>query len=78
MTSSDLQNLYQELILDHSRTPHGFGLRDEIPAQGNARSAGDGIPGGRAHAARVPSVSTIVLYMKVPGEQACRKKDSTK
>ncbi len=30
---SDLQNLYQELILDHSRTPHGYGLRDEIPAQ---------------------------------------------
>ncbi|WP_194420518.1 Fe-S cluster assembly sulfur transfer protein SufU [Microbacterium abyssi] len=33
MTSSDLQNLYQELILDHSRTPHGFGLRDEVAAQ---------------------------------------------
>ena len=30
---SDLQNLYQELILDHSRTPHGYGLREEIPAQ---------------------------------------------
>jgi nitrogen fixation NifU-like protein len=30
---SDLQNLYQELILDHSRTPHGYGLRDAIPAQ---------------------------------------------
>lgn len=30
---SDLQNLYQELILDHSRTPHGFGLRGEIAAQ---------------------------------------------
>jgi len=30
---SDLQSLYQELILDHSRTPHGFGLREEIPAQ---------------------------------------------
>jgi nitrogen fixation NifU-like protein len=30
---SDLQNLYQELILDHSRTPHGFGLREQIPAQ---------------------------------------------
>lgn len=33
MTSGDLQNLYQELILDHSRTPHGFGLRGEIAAQ---------------------------------------------
>lgn len=33
MTSSDLQGLYQELILDHSRTPHGYGLRDEIAAQ---------------------------------------------
>jgi nitrogen fixation NifU-like protein len=30
---SDLQNMYQELILDHSRTPHGFGLRGEIAAQ---------------------------------------------
>lgn len=30
---SDLQNLYQELILDHSRTPHGYGLREEIRAQ---------------------------------------------
>ncbi|HWS50840.1 MAG TPA: SUF system NifU family Fe-S cluster assembly protein [Microbacterium sp.] len=30
---SDLQNLYQELILDHSRTPHGFGLRGDVPAQ---------------------------------------------
>ncbi|WP_217182720.1 Fe-S cluster assembly sulfur transfer protein SufU [Streptomyces sp. AC495_CC817] len=30
---SDLQNLYQELVLDHSRTPHGFGLREEIRAQ---------------------------------------------
>ncbi|WP_175986947.1 Fe-S cluster assembly sulfur transfer protein SufU [Microbacterium tenebrionis] len=33
MTSQDLQNLYQELILDHSRTPHGFGLRDEVASQ---------------------------------------------
>jgi len=31
--TGDLQNLYQELILDHSRTPHGFGLRDQIAAQ---------------------------------------------
>lgn len=30
---SDLQNLYQELVLDHSRAPHGFGLRGEIAAQ---------------------------------------------
>ncbi|MFY9714622.1 MAG: SUF system NifU family Fe-S cluster assembly protein [Microbacterium sp.] len=30
---SDLQNLYQELILDHSRTPYGFGLRDTVAAQ---------------------------------------------
>ena len=30
---SDLQNLYQELVLDHSRTPHGYGLRDEIRGQ---------------------------------------------
>ncbi|MCT1479781.1 Fe-S cluster assembly sulfur transfer protein SufU [Microbacterium sp. p3-SID336] len=30
---SDLQNLYQELILDHSRTPHGYGLRAEVAAQ---------------------------------------------
>jgi nitrogen fixation NifU-like protein len=30
---SDLQGLYQELVLDHSRTPHGFGLRGEVAAQ---------------------------------------------
>ncbi|WP_406246683.1 Fe-S cluster assembly sulfur transfer protein SufU [Microbacterium sp. M] len=33
MSSSDLQNLYQELILDHSRTPHGYGLREEVRSQ---------------------------------------------
>lgn len=33
MTSGDLQSLYQELILDHSRAPHGFGLREEVAAQ---------------------------------------------
>ncbi|MFD5215847.1 Fe-S cluster assembly sulfur transfer protein SufU [Microbacterium sp. NPDC058345] len=33
MTSPDLQGLYQELILDHSRSPHGYGLRGEIAAQ---------------------------------------------
>lgn len=33
MASSDLQELYQELILDHSRTPHGYGLRDKVAAQ---------------------------------------------
>lgn len=33
MTSSDLQGLYQELILDHSRSPHGYGLRGETTAQ---------------------------------------------
>lgn len=33
MASSDLQGMYQELILDHSRTPHGFGLRDAVPSQ---------------------------------------------
>ena len=33
MSSSDLQNLYQELILDHSRAPHGYGLRSVAVAQ---------------------------------------------
>lgn len=33
MASSDLQGMYQELILDHSRTPYGFGLRDAVPSQ---------------------------------------------
>lgn len=33
MASYDLQGMYQELILDHSRTPHGFGLRDAVPSQ---------------------------------------------
>jgi len=26
MTSSELQSLYQEMILDHQKRPHGFGL----------------------------------------------------
>ncbi|GAA2854170.1 Fe-S cluster assembly sulfur transfer protein SufU [Microbacterium arabinogalactanolyticum] len=33
MSSSDLNGLYQELILDHSRAPHGYGLREPIAAQ---------------------------------------------
>lgn len=33
MASSDLQGLYQELIMDHSRAPHGFGLRPAVAAQ---------------------------------------------
>ncbi|UJP11393.1 SUF system NifU family Fe-S cluster assembly protein [Microbacterium sp. KUDC0406] len=33
MASSDLQGLYQELILDHSRAPHGYGLRSAVAAQ---------------------------------------------
>ncbi|GIT79392.1 putative SUF system FeS assembly protein [Leifsonia sp. LS1] len=32
MTSSDLQNLYQQVILDHAREKHGFGLRDDAAA----------------------------------------------
>jgi nitrogen fixation NifU-like protein len=32
MSSSDLQNMYQEVILDHSRKPHGFGLVDGAAA----------------------------------------------
>lgn len=26
MSSTDLENMYQEVILDHARKPHGFGL----------------------------------------------------
>ncbi|MFE6734083.1 Fe-S cluster assembly sulfur transfer protein SufU [Microbacterium sp. NPDC057650] len=33
MASSDLQGLYQELIMDHSRAPYGFGLRPAVAAQ---------------------------------------------
>jgi nitrogen fixation NifU-like protein len=32
MSSSDLQALYQELILDHSKNPQGFGLREGASA----------------------------------------------
>lgn len=32
MTSSDLQNLYQQVILDHAREKHGYGLRDDAAA----------------------------------------------
>ena len=28
MSDSALQSLYQEIILDHARRPHGYGLRD--------------------------------------------------
>ena len=28
MTSSDLQNLYQQVILDHAKQKHGYGLHD--------------------------------------------------
>jgi nitrogen fixation NifU-like protein len=28
VSSSDLENLYQQIILDHSRKPQGFGLQD--------------------------------------------------
>ncbi len=28
MTSPDLENLYQEVILEHARRPHGFGLAE--------------------------------------------------
>ena len=33
MSSSELQSLYQELILDHSRNPQGFGLRPGAAAE---------------------------------------------
>lgn len=33
MSSSELQSLYQEVILDHSRAPHGFGLQHGAIAQ---------------------------------------------
>jgi len=33
MSSAELQSLYQELILDHSRHPQGFGLAEGASAQ---------------------------------------------
>jgi nitrogen fixation NifU-like protein len=32
MSSADLQNLYQQVILDHAREKHGFGLRPDAAA----------------------------------------------
>jgi nitrogen fixation NifU-like protein len=32
MASSELQSLYQQVILDHSKEKHGFGLRDGAAA----------------------------------------------
>lgn len=32
MSSSDLQSLYQQVILDHAKEKHGFGLRDGATA----------------------------------------------
>ncbi len=31
--SSDLENLYQQVILDHSRRPHGYGLTEAPTSQ---------------------------------------------
>ena len=28
MSTSDLENLYQEVILEHAKRPHGFGLTE--------------------------------------------------
>jgi nitrogen fixation NifU-like protein len=33
MSSSELQSLYQELILDHSKNPQGYGLADDAAAE---------------------------------------------
>ncbi|MGC5170267.1 Fe-S cluster assembly sulfur transfer protein SufU [Micromonospora sp. DT81.3] len=33
MSSGELQAMYQQVILDHSRTPHGFGLRSGPAAE---------------------------------------------
>jgi nitrogen fixation NifU-like protein len=33
VSSGELQAMYQQVILDHSRTPHGFGLRPDAAAQ---------------------------------------------
>ncbi len=30
---SDLADLYRDVVLDHARTPHGFGLRDGAAAE---------------------------------------------
>ncbi|MFF1572379.1 Fe-S cluster assembly sulfur transfer protein SufU [Leifsonia sp. NPDC058292] len=32
MSSSDLQNLYQQVIVDHAKQKHGYGLRDDDAA----------------------------------------------
>ncbi|WP_223690203.1 Fe-S cluster assembly sulfur transfer protein SufU [Leifsonia poae] len=32
MSSADLQNLYQQVILDHAKQKHGFGLREGASA----------------------------------------------
>lgn len=43
MARNDFQNLYQELLIDHSRERHGFGLRENPSAQAHRRnrSCGD-------------------------------------
>lgn len=45
MTNTDLSNLYQELLIDHSRQRHGYGLRDDAAAESSQlnRSCGDEI-----------------------------------
>lgn len=43
MARDDFRNLYQDLLIDHSRERHGFGLRENPSAQSHQRnrSCGD-------------------------------------
>lgn len=43
MARDDLKNLYQDLLIDHSRERHGFGLRENASAESHQRnrSCGD-------------------------------------
>ena len=45
MAHDDFRNLYQELLIDHSRQRHGYGLREHFAAESQQRnrSCGDDI-----------------------------------
>ena len=45
MTNTELGSLYQELLIDHSRQRHGYGLREQAAAESSQlnRSCGDEI-----------------------------------
>ena len=78
-----MEKLYQEIILDHYRAPHHYGLRDPFEAQVHHvnPTCGDEVTHGKpapdifllaAHRLGVPAAGCLVLEDSEPGAQAAR------